>query len=181
MRKTALREYVAGALFAALTALLAYVAIPLPGGLPPVTGQSLAVMLSGLLLGARGGATSQLVYLLLGVSGLPVFAGGKSGLQVLAGPTGGFIWGFVLGAYLTGRLTENHKQPSVLRLLGAAFAGGICAVYVPGIIQLAWLLKLSPGKALLAMLPYLPGDLLKAAVSVFLAAKAGPAVRRGRQ
>ncbi|NLN07407.1 MAG: biotin transporter BioY [Firmicutes bacterium] len=180
MRNIALREYVAGAFFAALTALLAYVTIPLPGGLPPVTGQSLAVMLSGLFLGARGGAVSQVVYLLLGISGLSVFAGGKSGLNALVGPTGGFIWGFVLGAYLTGKLTEKREQPSTLHLLGAAFAGGICAVYLPGIIQLAYLLRLSPGKALSAMLPYLPGDLLKVAVSVFLATKTGPAIRQGR-
>ncbi|HHX73499.1 MAG TPA: biotin transporter BioY [Firmicutes bacterium] len=181
MQKFTLRENVAGAFFAALTALLAYLTIPLPGGLPPVTGQSLAVMLAGLLLGARGGAVSQLVYLLLGISGLPVFAGGKSGLTVLAGPTGGFIWGFVLGAYLTGRLTEKHDQLSLLHLTGAAFAGGVCAVYVPGIIQLAYVLELSPGTALAAMLPYLPGDVLKVAVSVLLAAKIRAAVRQSRQ
>ena len=96
------------------------------------------------------------------------------------GPTGGVIGGFVLGAYLTGKLTEKREQPSTLHLLGAAFAGGICAVYLPGIIQLAYLLRLSPGKALSAMLPYLPGDLLKVAVSVFLATKTGPAIRQGR-
>ncbi len=76
-------------LFAALTAVGAYVAVPLPFSPVPVTLQTLFVYLSGLVLGGRRGALSQLVYLLLGASGIPVFAGGRGGVGVIFGPTGG--------------------------------------------------------------------------------------------
>ena len=89
-QKFSVRDMVLIALFAALTSIMAYISIPMPGGLPPVTGQSFAVMLAGLLLGARKGAMSQIIYILLGVAGLPVFAGATAGVGVLAGFTGGF-------------------------------------------------------------------------------------------
>jgi len=177
MRNIALREYVAGAFFAALTALLAYVTIPLPGGLPPVTGQSLAVMLSGLFLGARGGAVSQVVYLLLGISGLPVFAGGKSGLNILVGPTGGFIWGFVCGSYITGKLVMKNEHPSLLSLAVACFTGGVLAVYLPGLVQLSLVLRINLLQAAVSMLPYLPGDLLKVFLAALLAQRIIPRIK----
>lgn len=172
--KFSTRELVLIALFAALTSLLAYLIIPLPGGLPPLTGQSLAVMLAGLLLGARQAAMSQLVYLLLGAAGLPVFAGGTAGVGVIVSPTGGFIWGFMVGAWVIGKLTEGKKVLSWLRLISAAVIGGILAVYLPGVLQLAKILQITLKGALVAMLPYLPGDLLKVLVAVTLARKIQP-------
>ncbi|HZK24664.1 MAG TPA: biotin transporter BioY [Oscillospiraceae bacterium] len=173
-RKFATRDLVLIALFAALTSLLAYLIIPLPGGFPPLTGQSLAVMLAGLLLGARNGAMSQLVYLLLGAAGLPVFAGGTAGVGVIVSPTGGFIWGFVVGAWVIGKLTEDQKKLTWLRLVSAAVCGGVFAVYVPGVLQMANVLQITPSRALVAMLPYLPGDLLKVFIAAALARKTMP-------
>lgn len=108
--KFLLRDLVYIAFLAALTSVLAYFAIPMPGGLPPLTGQSLGVMLAGLLLGAKKGAASQMVYLCLGLLGMPIFANGTAGVGVLAGPTGGFIWGFVAGAFVCGKLTEKNSH-----------------------------------------------------------------------
>ena len=179
-QKFSVRDLVLIAFFAALTSLLAYISIPMPGGLPPITGQSFAVMLAGLLLGATNGAMSQVIYLLLGVSGLPVFANGTAGVGVLAGPTGGFIWGFVLGAFVVGKLTEKHRRSSLAFLIGAAAVGGIITVYLPGILQLAGVLNLSVGKAVSIMLPYLPGDIIKVFISAVLAAKIRPAITAGR-
>jgi biotin transport system substrate-specific component len=135
-------------------------------------------MLAGMLLGSRKGAMSQLVYLLLGAVGLPVFAGGTAGVGVIAGHTGGFIWGFVVGAYLTGKLTERKKQSTWLHLAGAAAVGGVLAVYLPGILQMARVLQITPAGALGAMLAYLPGDLLKVLIAAVLARKIRPHLQR---
>lgn len=177
-RKFVVRDLVYIAFLAALTSLLAYFAVPLPGGLPPVTGQTLGVMLAGLLLGAKKGAVSQLVYLLLGLSGLPVYAGGTSGLNVLAGPTGGFIWGFILGAYVCGKLAEKNRRASFFTMAGAAFLGGVVAVYLPGCWQLATVTSLALPEAAAMMLPFLPGDMVKVLLAAVLAQKIGPAIKK---
>ena len=87
------RSLALAGMMAALTAVLAYIRIPLPFSPVPVSAQTLAVMFAGALLGARLGAFSQLVYVLMGAVGLPVFAGGQGGPAVLAGPTGGYLIG----------------------------------------------------------------------------------------
>jgi biotin transport system substrate-specific component len=92
------------AMFGAATAMGAYIMIPLPP--VPITLQTLFVVLAGALLGGRLGALSQVVYLLLGIIGLPVFHGGKGGLGILLGPTGGYLVGFIAAAYVVGKLIE---------------------------------------------------------------------------
>ncbi|EEG76170.1 biotin transporter BioY [Dethiobacter alkaliphilus] len=164
-QKFAVRDLVLISLFTALTAIMAYIVIPMPGGLPPITGQSFAVMLAGLLLGAHKGAMSQIIYVLLGMAGMPVFAGGTAGAGVLAGPTGGFIWGFILGAFVIGKIAEMSKQRSLPVLYLAAVLGGIVAVYTPGILQMARFLDMPVYNGVVAMLPFIPGDLVKVAVA----------------
>lgn len=170
-QKFAVRDLVLIALFAALTSIMAFISIPMPAGLPPITGQTFAVMLAGLLLGANKGAMSQIIYLLLGVAGVPVFANSTAGLGVLVGPTGGFIWGFVIGAYVIGKLTEKNVSPSIRTLLFSALIGGVVVIYIPGILQLARFYNMSVTKATIAMLPYIPGDLVKVFASAALAQK----------
>lgn len=163
------REVAAAGLLAALTAVLAYVRIPVPWSPVPVSGQSLAVMLAGALLGPRLGALSQAVYVLLGAIGLPVYAGGMGGLPVLLGPTGGYLFGFILGAYVTGRLARTGDRPRPARLVAAFVLGGVLAVYVPGVVQLALVTGTSLRQAVvMGALPFLPGDGLKVAVAVVL-------------
>lgn len=170
-QKFAVRDLVLIALFAALTSIMAFISIPMPAGLPPITGQTFAVMLAGLLLGANKAAMSQVIYLLLGVAGVPVFANSTAGLGVLVGPTGGFLWGFVIGAYVIGRLTEKKASPSLRTLFFVALFGGVLVIYVPGILQLARFYNMSIAKATIAMLPYIPGDLVKVFASAVLAQK----------
>src|SRR5512143_1882057 len=88
-------------------AALAQIRIPLPFTPVPVTGQTLAVLVVGAALGARKGAASLLLYLLAGFAGLPVFSGGSAGGAVILGPTGGYLIGFIVAAYLIGVLSAR--------------------------------------------------------------------------
>jgi biotin transport system substrate-specific component len=127
------RNLALAALFAALTALGAYVAFPVYGAVP-FSLQVFAVLLAGLVLGARLGALSMLAYVLLGLVA-PVYAGGGSGLGTLFGPAGGYIWGFVAAAFLTGLVAERARPRGVAGLCGAA-AAGLLPIYAMGA---AWL------------------------------------------
>src|SRR5512133_2679495 len=139
-----------------LVALSAQVAIPLPFSPVPITGQTLAALLIGALL----------VYLAEGAIGLPVFAGGGVGLARLAGPTGGFLVGLVVAAYLVGALAERGwvRRPATTIL---AMLLGNVVIYAFG---LAWLARfLGAGQVLAAgLLPFIPGDLLKLALAAAL-------------
>lgn len=143
-----------------LVALLAQVRIVLPFTPVPITGQTFAVLLVGAALGSRRGAASLALYLLQGSLGLPVFAGGKSGLITLLGPTGGYLVGFVVAAFLVGYLAERGLDRRWFTALPAFLAGEI-VIYLFGLPWLATFVGLE--KALLGGLwPFLPGDFIKA-------------------
>lgn len=163
------KRLVYAALFAALTAVSAWVTLPV---FPvPITLQTFFVMLSGCVLGAYFGALSMAVYLLLGLMGLPVFALGQSGLGVLVGPTGGYLIGFVLCPVVAGLLVKMRKEPGLL-WYGLAMAAGTAVIYACGVVQLALVLHLPLDKALLAgALPFIPGDMLKIALAAYAAKK----------
>jgi len=153
-------------LLGAATAAGAYIIIPLPP--VPITLQTLFLGLAGTLLGARLAALSQVVYILLGVIGLPVFAGGKAGLGVLIGPTGGYLVGFVLGGYVVGKIVEQFENPKWV-VLTLSLVAGFLAVYLMGVIQLSLVANLPIKTAVVVgVLPFLIGDTLKivAAVSI---------------
>ncbi len=163
MKLTAL-DITLTSLFAALTATGAYMFIPLPFSPVPLTMQTLFVYLSGACLGSRRGALSQLIYILLGSIGLPVFAGGRAGVGVLFGPTGGYLAGFVVGAYIIGKLVEVRRNQGFTDtfLTVASVVAGTVAIYVLGVLQLSNWLKIDVGAALIVgVLPFLPGDVLK--------------------
>lgn len=141
-------------------ALMAQVSLPLPFTPVPITGQTFAVLLVGATLGARRGALAVLAYLAEGLAGLPVFAGGTGGLAHLLGPTGGYLLGFVAMAATVGALAE-HGLDRRLRSAWLAFLLGEAVLYLCGLPWLA--VFVGPSKALtLGLLPFLPGDLLKA-------------------
>ncbi|MDA8124359.1 MAG: biotin transporter BioY [Deltaproteobacteria bacterium] len=174
--KRSLRSMAYASLFGALTAVGAYIMIPLPP--VPVTMQTLFVNLSGALLGGTLGAMSQIVYILLGVIGLPVFAGGKAGAGVLIGPTGGYLIGFVVGSFCIGRLLSLRSKPGLLWIVGSMTAG-IAVVYLLGIIQLMLVAKLSLAKAVaVGLLPPLPGDIAKIAVAALICRKVRERVQK---
>ena len=161
----------------AATAAGAYMIVPLPP--VPITLQTLFMALAAVLLGPRLGALSQVVYVLLGLIGLPVFAGGKAGLGVLLGPTGGYLVGFVAGAYATGFLVHRMPRPGALRI-ALAVALGYLVVYVPGVIQLSLVAELSLLKAVsVGALPFLVGDALKTATVAIVVPRVRDHIRLG--
>ena len=169
------RGMIYASLFGALTAMGALVSIPLQP--VPVTLQTLFLYLAGSLLGGSLGALSQLIYLVLGVIGLPVFSGGKAGLGVFLGPTGGYLVGFVAGAYVTGKIVRWRENPGLVWVVFAMLAG-TAAVYALGVLQLVLVGKLSVGKAAaVGVLPFLPGDALKIAAASFITLRVRDRVR----
>jgi biotin transport system substrate-specific component len=145
-----------GSLF---VAMMAQVRIPLPFTPVPLTGQTFAVLLAGIALGSRRGSASMLLYLILGAIGLPVFAGSTSGLATVAGPTGGYLIGFLGAAWVVGRLAEHGLDRNV-RSTWLVFLAGEAVIYLFG---LPWLsLYVGVQKVMVAgLLPFLPGDLVK--------------------
>jgi biotin transport system substrate-specific component len=139
----------------------------------PLTMQTLAVLLIGGLLGPRAGAAAVVGYLALGLAGAPVFHGGLGGAAVLGGPTGGYLIGFVPAAYIMGYACERalrakrRSLPGQLCLLAAGALLAELAIYAVG---LPWLGLYMGGDlvraAAVGAVPYLLGDLLKAAVAI---------------
>ena len=148
----------------ALLAVCAHVAVPLPFTPVPVTMQTFAVMVLGLILGPIPGATAALLYLLEGLCGLPVFAPqGPGGALQLLGPTGGFLLSYPLAALLIGTL--NQRLSKALRPFFAATLSGMTGLFCIFVLGTSWIiafLHLAPMNALRAsVLPFLPGELLK--------------------
>ena len=162
-------------LMAALTAVGAYVHIPL--GPVPIVLQNLFVLLAGLILGSRWGVVSMGIYLLVGAIGIPVFAGAKGGIAHFIGPTGGYLFGFLLASYVTGYISEHSKHHLSAEILAVTL--GSLAIYALGVPWLKIAAGLTWGKALsLGMLPFVIGDTVKAAAAVVLARTLRPLVAR---
>lgn len=174
--KLSIRGMVYASIFGAATAAGAYILIPLP--LVPITLQTLFLNLAGALLGGRLGALSQVVYVLLGIIGLPVFAGGKAGMGVLLGPTGGYLIGFIVAAYVVGKLIEIKKKPGFIWTVSSMVAGMIC-IYVFGVIQLSFIAKLPFNKSIsVGVLPFLIGDALKIIAAAIITLKIRDKIKR---
>ncbi|MGV3553406.1 biotin transporter BioY [Rhizobium sp.] len=159
------------ALVIAGSVLLAAVArITVPFVPVPMTMQPLVVVALGLALGARRGTLAVLVYLAQGAAGLPVFAGTPEkgiGLAYMAGPTGGFLAGFVLTAFAAGWLAERGWDRSLWKA-GLASIFALALMYLPGLLWLGTIIGFN-GKLLAAGLyPFIPADLLKAAIAAVL-------------
>lgn len=155
------------AVFAALIVVLGTVIVPLPGGVP-ITGQTLGVMLAGLVLGARRAPLAILVVLALAAVGLPVLAGGRGGLGAFVGPTAGYMLGWVFGAIVIG-LIAHSGRPTWWRTALATIVGGIVVVYLFGIPVQAAVTGVPLDLTALSTVAFLPGDLLKAGVATALA------------
>ncbi len=148
---------------AALTAVSAQWRIPLWP--VPVTGQTFAVLLGGAALGWRAGGAAQLLYLALGAAGLPVFTEASGGLEVLAGPTAGYLLAFPVAAALVGRLAERRHDRRFWTM-AAAFLAGSGIIYLGGVAGLMTLLGMSLAEALtVGVVPFLVGDAIKAAAA----------------
>lgn len=160
------------ALFAALMAVLGLIPkIDLPFGVP-ITLQSLGVMLAGCLLGPRRGFLAIALFLLAVALGLPLLPGGRGGLTVFVGATSGFLFGWMFGAFTCGLLMRllvpRLGGTTGKGLLAATFfssvIGGIAVVYAFGVVGLSWVAHMSLSQAALAMLIFIPGDLIKCGI-----------------
>jgi biotin transport system substrate-specific component len=154
--------------FSLLTALAAQIVIP--GGLVPITAQTFAVLLTGALLGSRLGAMAMIVYLIEGVSGLPFFSQGHSGIAHLLGPTGGYLVAFPAGAFITGAFAENGWDKRFSTAV-VAMAVGSLVILLAGLAWFSVLTHTSPLVAFqVTVLKFIPGDIIK----ILLAAVALP-------
>ena len=147
--------------FMALTVAGAYIRIPLPFTPVPITLQTFFVLLAGAILGRKLGMLSQAGYLLVGIFGLPVFTGGLYGFARLIGPTGGYLIGFVLAAFVIGKLLGKDDHAGFIKIV-AAMLVGLAILFTTGTIQLAYVLHIPFDKAVaLGILPFIPGDVIK--------------------
>ena len=173
-----LRRAVAVTAGALAVALAAQFAIPLPGTPGPMTLQPLAVLIVGGLLGPGYGALSLMVYLEMGVVGLPVFTpGGAPGLARLLGPTGGYLLAYPLAAALTGWLARRARGWAGIIVAPLA---GLVVVYLGGLAQLAVLSGSVTAAAAAGTLPFLAGDLLKVGVAAAVLHRLLPSMRAPR-
>ena len=173
-----LRWTVLASLMAALTAVGAYIYVPV--GPVPIALTTLFVLLSGLLLGGRWGLTSMGLYLLVGAIGMPVFAGGRGGFPHFFGPTGGDLFGYALSAWVTGVVSERSRGLLAVEVL-AVIAGAV-SIYLVGVPWLKVVTRISWTKALMVgMVPFLIGDALKASVALILARAVRPILNRQLQ
>ena len=154
--------------FAVITALFSQISIWI--GLIPITGQTFAVLLSGAVLGSRRGALAQLSYIAIGSTGIPFWfaAGGVPGIARIAGPTGGYLIGFIAVAFITGWLCEKGMDRKVWTAIPAMLCGNAC-LYLFG---LPWLACFTGYQSVLAvgLYPFIIGDIIK----ILLAATAMP-------
>lgn len=172
---------------ACLTGLAAQIRIPLPWTPVPITGQTFAVLLSGVLLGKWWGGISQVFYVGIGAAGVPWFSGWSGGVGCLTGPTGGYLIGFILAALFLGFFTDSFiNSRRFLPMLGLMLFANFVLIHGPGLIWLntfpyeLWLkdvpiLGLGPysGRGLLPLLmvgtiPFIPGDITKAVVAALI-------------
>ncbi len=159
------------ALFAALIAVLAQVAIPVPFSPVPFTGQVIGVLITGALLGPKAGVLTIAAYLLLGAAGAPVFSMARGGIYMLTGPTGGYLWGFIPAVAVTGQLIKISTKPSGLQT-ALLMIPAIFLIYLFGALQLGFLMQYSIKQViLLGILPFLPFDLAKIVIAALMSGK----------
>lgn len=167
------RNLVLTGLAAAMLCIAGPVVVPLAFSPVPLSLATLAVYFAACLLGWKTASAACLVYLLTGLSGIPVFSGFTGGLPKLAGPTGGYLAGYLLLALLSGLAAERFLERRVLLMAGMALA--TAAFYAIGTVWLAYVAGLDLGAALaMGVLPFLPGD----AAKIFAAAAVAPMIRR---
>lgn len=159
------------ALFAALLAVCSQIQIPLE--FIPINLALFVVYLAGIILGPWAGASSVSVFVLLGVAGVPVFAGFKGGLGAITGPTGGYIVGYIFAALVTGFVVRITNDKIYMMIIACVVGMAVC--YILGTVWFIILTKMSVAKAIsLCVVPFLPGD----AIKIVLAAVTGNRLKK---
>ncbi len=168
MNKISTKDMILAGMFAALIGVMGYVSVPIPISPVPISGQTLVIMLIGLLLTPKQAFYSVSAWILVGIVGAPVFSGGRGGIAVLASPSGGYIIGFLIGAVVISIV--KGKKVNLIKMSIASIVGGIVVVYLCGVPVMAMLLSMDMATALKAgALPFLIGDFIKVFIAVSLA------------
>ncbi|MDO4860141.1 MAG: biotin transporter BioY [Bacillota bacterium] len=175
------------ALMAAVCAVCSWISIPLPFTPVPINLGTLAVFLAAGILGWKYGSISVIVFVLLGAAGLPVFHGFTGGMGIITGPTGGYIVGYILAAFLTGIMIDTYfkarksseNKAAAYAVLALAMALGLFACYALGT---AWFMHISgtdlKAALLMCVVPFLIGDAIKIAAATVLVKKLRPFARK---
>ena len=168
------KKMVMAAMFSALTAVGAFIKIPLP--YVPIVLQGLFVLLAGICLGSKWGAISQLAYVVIGLAGLPIFTSG-GGIGYVLNPTFGYLLGFIAAAYFVGLIMEKSSKKDFRTALLACLAGTFI-IYIIGVPYLAIVMKMVLGKSNVVeyaiwsgFLVTLPGDIIKAGLAALVSQK----------
>lgn len=165
------RNIVFVALFAAISAISGFLAVPIPGTPVPIVLQNMMVVLSGMLLGPILGSASTLLFVVAGLLGLPILSGGTGGFAKLMSPTGGFIVGYVISSLVTGLIMGKPvygRKSSLARTICASVTG-FAVMYIPGLLHFMNVMDTDLKETvMLCVLPYLPGDLLKLILCILL-------------
>lgn len=164
------RDIVLIALFAAIMAVLGvFPPITLPVIAVPITAQSLGVMLAGGVLGAKRGALSMILFLALVAVGLPFLSGGRGGVGVFFGVSGGFLLGWIVAAFVVGLLVERFwDKLNYINAFIASVVGGIVLLYAIGIPWISVVAGISLGQAFTGSMGFIPGDLVKAVIAALV-------------
>lgn len=164
-----IRDITITAIFTALTAILAQVSIPLPFSPVPITFQVMAVYISAIILGSRLGTLSQIIYILLGAIGIPIFVNFQGGLNVVFGPSGGYLISYPIVAFIVGKISDknlSHIQSTAILIASLLLCYGM------GIVQLSFITNITIKKALvIGVLPFIPLDVIKIALAYLLGGK----------
>ena len=173
MKRLSVKEMSMVAIFPAMMAATAGISIPF-GGLPPVTLQTVFVLMAGLLLGPKLGSLSMIIYVFMGAIGLPVFSNFRGGLDVIMSGSGGFIVGFIFAAYLVGIMKNvnflNKENWGILLILVL----GNVLIYMFGASYIAYLYNVGFFSTVASFGPYIIGDLLKIIVVLYVYSRIHP-------
>jgi Uncharacterized conserved protein len=154
---------------ACLTGLMAQIVIPLPWTPVPVTAQTFAVLISGILLGRYWGGFSQLLYVILGVAGIPWFAGMEGGYTIILGATGGYLIGFIIAALFLGHFVDKYiGSRNFIPMFALMLFANFILIYVPGLLALGFWVYTTKGYIpslwdllVMGLLPFIIGDIIK--------------------
>lgn len=172
--KLSIRDITHIGIFTALTAIGAFISLPI--GPVPITLQSFFILLSGIILDSKKAMLSQIAYLLLGLAGLPIFAGFSGGVQTIIKPSFGFLIGYVTAAYFVGKFLENKSKTT--KNLSIAVVIGTLIIYAIGLPYMYYVLNIMLSSNFnimkilkIGMLVFIPGDTLKAIIAVLIGKK----------
>lgn len=171
MSQSAVRDLAYIAVFAALIIVFAFVAIPVGAAGVPIVLQNAIIILTGLVLGAKRGSLATLLFLLVGLIGLPVMAGGRQLLPALAGPTVGYIVGYVISSAIAGFIAYLAASSATGRAIRLAIAGvvALATQYLCGMVGLMIVAHMNLKAAALVQVPFIVPDLVKVAIMVSIA------------